>query len=119
MPTGRHTPEEITNRLREAEVVVASGSTVVKTGRRIRVSEQTFYRWRSEYDGTRVDQTRHLKQLDTENGRLKRAVAERVQDLSISLAFSRGPKGHSHRIRWPIVWRRASGTLSYETVRRT
>ena len=76
MAKRKHTPEEIINKLREAEVVVAAGSTVAEASRRIGVSEQTFYRWRAEYGGLRIDQARRLKQLETENGRLKRAVAE-------------------------------------------
>ncbi len=71
MAKRKHTPEEIINKLREAEVVVAAGSTVVAASRRIGVSEQTFYRWRAEYGGLRIDQARHLKQLETENGRLR------------------------------------------------
>ncbi len=70
MAKRKHTPEEIINKLREAEVVVAAGSTVVEASRRIGVSEQTFYRWRAEYGGLRIDQARRLKQLKTENGRL-------------------------------------------------
>ena len=60
----KHTAEEIINKLREAEVVIAAGSTVVETARRIGVSEQTFYRWRAEYGGLRIDQVRRLKQLE-------------------------------------------------------
>ncbi len=55
MPKRKHTAEEIINKLREAEVVIAAGSTVVEAVRRIGVSEQTFYRWRTEYGGLRVD----------------------------------------------------------------
>ena len=76
MPRKKHTAEEIINKLREVEVVIAAGSTVAETARRIGVLEQTFYRWRSEYGGLRVDQARRLKQLETENSRLKRAMAE-------------------------------------------
>ena len=79
----KHTPEEIINKLREAEVVIAAGSTVAEASRRIGVSEQTFYRWRAEYGGLRIDQARRLKQLETENGRLKRAVAELTLDNQI------------------------------------
>ena len=60
----KHTAEEIINKLREAEVVIAAGSTVVEAARRIGVSEQTFYRWRAEYGGLRIDQVRRLKQLE-------------------------------------------------------
>ena len=83
MEKRKHTPEEIINKLREAEVVVAAGSTVAEASRRIGVSEQTFYRWRAEYGGLRIDQARRLKQLETENGRLKWAVAELTLDNQI------------------------------------
>ena len=83
MPKRKHTAEEIINKLREAEVMVASGGTVVEAVRRIGVSEQTFYRWRAEYAGLRVDQARRLKQLETENSRIKRAVAELTLDHQI------------------------------------
>ena len=83
MAKRRHTAEEIINKLREAEVVIAVGRTVVEAARRIGVSEQTFYRWRAEYGGLRVDQARRLKQLETENSRLKRAVAELTLDNQI------------------------------------
>ena len=83
MAKRKHTPEEIINKLREAEVVVAAGSTVAEASRRIGVSEQTFYRWRAEYGGLRINQARRLKQLETENGRLKRAVAELTLDNQI------------------------------------
>ena len=75
MPRRKHTAEEIINKLREVQVVIASGGTVAEAVRSIGVSEQTFYRWCSEYGGLRVDQARRLKQLETENSRLKRAVA--------------------------------------------
>ena len=92
MPKRKHTAEEIINKLREAEVIIASGSTVVEAVRRIGVSEQSFYRWRTEYGGLRVDQARRLKQLETENGRLKRAVAELTLDNQI-LADTQGGRG--------------------------
>ena len=64
-------------------MVIAAGSTVAEAARRIAVSEQTFYRWRAEYGGLRVDQARRLKHLETENGRLKKAVAELTLDNQI------------------------------------
>ena len=81
MAKRKHTSEEIINKLRE--VVISSGSTVVEAVRRIGVSEQTFYRWRAEYGGLCIDQARCLKQLETENSRLKRAVAELTLDNQI------------------------------------
>ena len=83
MAKRKHTAEEIINRLREAEVVIATGSTVAEAAWRIGVSEQTLYRRRAEYGGLRVDQARRLKQLETENGRLKKAVAELTLDNRI------------------------------------
>ena len=83
MPKRKHSAEEIINKLREAEVIIASGSTVVEAARRMGVSEQTFYRWRTEYGGLRVDQALRLKHLETGNVRLKRAVAELTLDNQI------------------------------------
>ena len=83
MAKRKHTAEEIINKLRETEVVIAVGSTVVEAARRIGVSEQTFYRWRAECGGLRVEQARRLKQLETEDSRLKRAVAELTLDNQI------------------------------------
>ena len=81
MAKRKHTPEEIINKLREA--VIAAGSTVAEASRRIGASGQTFYRWRAEYGGLRIDQARRRKQVETENGRLKRAVAELTLDNQI------------------------------------
>ena len=83
MARRRHTPEQVINKLREAEVAIAEGSTVAEASRRIGVTEQTFYRWRSEYGGLRIDQARRLKRLESENSRLKRAVADLTLDNQI------------------------------------
>ena len=77
MPRKRFSVEQIINHLREAEVLLAQGQTVGEICRRIGVSEQSYYRWRREYGGLKADQARHLKELEVENGRLKRALAER------------------------------------------
>ena len=71
----RHTPEQIITALREAEVGVASGKTAAMVSRELGISEQTYYRWRKEFGGLRVDQARKLKELERENAHLKRAVA--------------------------------------------
>ena len=76
MAKRRHTLEQVINKLREAEVAIAAGNTVAEAARRIGATEQTFYRWRSEYVGLRIDQARRLKRLETENGRLRRAAAD-------------------------------------------
>ena len=71
------------NKLREAEVAIAEGGTVAEAALRIGVTQQTFYRWRSEYGGLRIDQARRLKRLESENSRLKRAVADLTLDNQI------------------------------------
>ena len=73
MAKKRHTPEQVINKLTEAEVAIAEGSTVAEAPRRISVTEQTFYPWRSEKGGLRIDQARRLMRLESENSRLKRA----------------------------------------------
>jgi transposase-like protein len=83
MPRKKHTPEQIITKLREAEVAMSTGSTVVDAVRQIGVTEQTFYRWRNEYGGLSVDQAKRLKQLETENSRLKRAIADLTLDNQI------------------------------------
>jgi transposase-like protein len=79
----RHSSEQIIAKLREAEVLQAKGATVAAVCKQIGVTEQTFYRWRKEYGGLRVDQAKKLKQLEKENQRLKKIVAEQALDLSI------------------------------------
>ncbi len=83
MARNRHTAEQIINKLREAEVGLSQGQTVAQVSRGMGVSEQTFYRWRNEYGGLRIDQVKRLKQLETENTRLKRAVADLTLDNQI------------------------------------
>ncbi len=83
MKKSRHTPEQIIGKLREAEVVLATGGTVALACKQIGVTEQTYYRWRREYGGLKVDQAKRLKELEKENGRLRRAVADLTLDKLI------------------------------------
>ncbi len=83
MPRKRYSVEQVINHLREAEVLLAQGQTVGEICRRIGVSEQSYYRWRREYGGLKVDQARRLKELEQENTRLKRAVADLTLDKLI------------------------------------
>ena len=83
MAKKRFTIEQIINHLREADVYLAQGETVGVVCRRIGVSEQSYYRWRREYGGLKVDQARRLKDLEQENARLKRAVADLTLDKLI------------------------------------
>jgi putative transposase len=83
MPRQRFKPEQIIGKLREAEIVVAKGSTMAEACRQIGVTEQTLYRWRREYGGMRVDQARRMKELEAENTRLKKLVADLSLDKMI------------------------------------
>ena len=83
-------PEEIINKLREAEVLLSQGNTVGEASKRIEVTEQTYYRWRREYGGMRVDQARRLKELEKENSRLKKLVADLSLDNAILKEAARG-----------------------------
>ena len=79
----RHTPEEIIGKLREAEIVLAQGGVTADACRRIGVTEQTYYRWRKEYGGLKVDQARRMKDLERENARLRQAIADLTLDKLI------------------------------------
>ena len=83
MPRKRFTPEQIIGKLREAEVLLAQGATIPAAAKQIGVTEQTYYRWRAEYGGMRLDQAKRLKELEQENGRLKRLVADLSLDNAI------------------------------------
>ena len=83
-------PEEIINKLREAEVLLSQGSTVGEASKRIEVTEQTYYRWRKEYGGMRVEQARRLKELEKENSQLKKLVADLSLDNAILKEAARG-----------------------------
>jgi len=86
----RHKPEEIIGKLREAEIVLAQGGTVSDACRRIGVTEQSYYRWRKEYGGLKMDQARRMKELEKENTRLRRAVSDLTLDKLILQEAARG-----------------------------
>jgi putative transposase len=85
-----YTSEQIISKLREVEVLLSQGSTVGQACRKIGVTEQTYYRWRKEYGGMRVDQAKRLKGLEKENVRLKNVVAELSLDNAILKEVSAG-----------------------------
>jgi len=85
-----YTPEQIINKLREAEVIIIQGVPIAEASRKIGVTEQTYYRWRKEYGGMRVEQARRLKELEKENARLKKLVADLSLDNSILKEAARG-----------------------------
>ena len=86
----RHTPEQIITALRETEVGLARGKSVKLISRELGITEQTYYRWRREYGGMKVSQARRLKELERENGRLKRAVADLTLDKLILEEAAKG-----------------------------
>jgi len=83
MSRKRHTPEQIIGKLREAEILLSQEQTVPEACKQIEVSEQTYYRWRKEYGGLRLDQAKRLRELERENGRLKKLVADQALDMAI------------------------------------
>ncbi len=76
----RHTGEQIIAKLREAEVALAKGQPLDEVVRSLEIAEQTYYRWRKDYGGLRVEQARRLKELEKENARLKKLVADHALD---------------------------------------
>ena len=83
MAKKRHTAEQIISKLREAEVHLAKGTKMPQVCRKLGVTAQTYYRWRKEYGGVRTDQFKRFKELEKENGRLKRVVADLTLDNAI------------------------------------
>ena len=90
MPRKRRSSEEIIALLREADVRLSQGETVGSVCRTIGVTEQTYYRWRREYGGLKVDQAKRLKDLERENQRLKKAVADLTLDAMILKEAAKG-----------------------------
>ncbi len=84
MPRGKKFPaEQIIAKLREAEVELSRGRKVPEVCRKLGVTEQTYYRWKKEYGGLRIDQARRMKELEKENARLKKLVANQALDMEI------------------------------------
>ncbi len=83
MSRKRFTPEQIITKLRETEVELAKGEKAANVCRKVGISEQTYYRWRKEYGGLRIDQAKRLKELEKENARLKKLVADQALDNAI------------------------------------
>ena len=86
----RYTAEQIINKLREAEILLSQGDTVAAVTRKIGISDVTYYHWRKEYGGLSVDQAKRLRELEVENTRLKKLVADLSLDNSILKEAARG-----------------------------
>lgn len=83
MKRKRHSPEQIITKLREADAMLAAGATIAQVVQRLEISEQTFHRWRNQYGGMKANEAKRLKELEQENNRLKKLVA----DLSLDNAM--------------------------------
>jgi transposase-like protein len=90
MPRKTYKPEEIVSKLRQADVLMSQGQSVADAIRQIGVTNVTYYRWRQEYGGLKLDQVKRLKELETENGRLRKAVSDLTLDKLILQEVSKG-----------------------------
>ena len=90
MPKKRYTPEEIVAKLRQVDVLVSQGQNIADAIRQIGVSEVTYYRWRQEFGGLKTEQVKRLKELETENSRLRKAVSDLTLDKLILQEAARG-----------------------------
>jgi transposase-like protein len=83
MKRKRHGPDQIISKLREADVMLGTGSSIGQVCQRLEICEQTFHRWRNQYGGMKANEAKHLKELEIENRRLKKAVADLILDKQI------------------------------------
>ena len=89
MSKKKHTAEEIVTKLREAEVLIAKGQSIAEACRQLGISDQTYYKWRRGYGGLQVDQAKRFKQMEQENSRLRKLVADLSMDNAILKEASR------------------------------
>ena len=90
MGTKKHKPEEVVAKLRQVDVLVSQGQSVADAIRAIGVTEVTYYRWRKEFGGLKSDQVRRMKELETENQRLRKAIADLTLDKLILQEAAKG-----------------------------
>ena len=90
MARRRHTPEQVVRKLREADRLLAEGAEVDEVARHLEVSEATYHRWRNQYGGMKADDVKRLKELEAENARLKRIVADKDLEIDALREISRG-----------------------------
>ena len=86
----RHTPEQVIRKLREADKLLAEGADIATVARHLEVSEQTYHRWRNQYGGMKADDAKRSKELERENARLKRIVADQVLDIAMLKEVAEG-----------------------------
>ena len=90
MKRRRHTPEQIVRKLREADRLLAEGSEVPEVAKALEVSEATYHRWRAQFGGMKADDARRLKDLERENTRLKRIVADKELEIDALREIAKG-----------------------------
>ena len=86
----RHTPEQIIRKLREAERLQAQGATIPEVAKQLEISEQTYHRWRNQFGGMKAEDAKRLKELERENARLKRIVADQALDIDALREVAKG-----------------------------
>ena len=90
MARRRHTPEQIIRKLREADRLLGEGADIAEVARQLEVSEQTYHRWRNQFGGMKADDAKGLKDLERENARLKRIVADKELEIDALREISKG-----------------------------
>src|ERR1700736_5872426 len=90
MARRRHTPEQIIRKLREADRLLGDGAEIADVARHLEVSEQTYHRWRNQFGGMKADDAKRLRELERENGQLKRIVADQVLDIEMLKEVAKG-----------------------------
>jgi putative transposase len=90
MKRKKHSPDQIIGKLREADALLGGGATIAQVCQKIEVSEQTFHRWRNQYGGMKANQAKRLKELEQENARLKKLVAEQALDIAMLKEVAKG-----------------------------
>ena len=86
----RHTPEQIVRKLREVDRLVGEGHTIAEAAKQVEISEQTYHRWRNQYGGMKADDARRLRELERENARLKRLVADKELEIDALREVAKG-----------------------------
>ena len=104
MKRRRHTPEQVIRKLREAERMLGEGKTIPEPAKELAISEQTYHRWRNQYGGMKADDVKRLKELEAENQKLKRIVADQALDIQ-------GLKEIARELVGPVRRRRAVAML--------
>ncbi len=90
MKRGRHTPEQVIRKLREAERMLGEGKTIPEAAKELGISEQTYHRWRNQYGGMKADDAKRLKELERENATLKRIVADKELEVVALKEIAKG-----------------------------